>query len=142
MSAVSPDTNQTSLIRHIVPVLAGTIITVMLTVVTTGWLSVRGLMPAAGEPMGAGALVLGTLYRAFFVVVGSHLAARLAPAGQPRIRYALAVGVLMLVVSVVAAVSERSAAPMAFLLLNIALPVPCAIVGGGTAVRAMARSGR
>ena len=131
----APNPNQPALIRHIIPVVVGVLITGMLTIVTTNWFSVRGLLPAPGAPATTGVLLLSIAYRGLFVVVGSHMAARLAPAGQPRIRYAIAAGVLVLAVNVVAALAERDAAPLWFLIANIALPVPCAIIGGGTAAR-------
>ena len=66
------------------------------------------------------------------------MAARLAPEGQPRIRYALALGMLMLVLNVIGAVSLQGQVPMWFSLLGIALPMPCAIFGGGSSARAVA----
>lgn len=134
---------QTPLIRHIIPVLAGSLVIAMLTIVTVNWLSARGWTPApevAGSSTGFLLFVLG--YQTLFAVTGCHLAARLAPAGQPQIRYALAVGVLLLVVGVLTAQSAPGHFPIWYLVAGIALPIPAAIVGGGTATRAMARRDR
>ncbi|MGC4085621.1 MAG: hypothetical protein QM736_26730 [Vicinamibacterales bacterium] len=140
MTSPSPSAQpQPALVRHILPVLVGAIVIAMLTIVTTNWLSVRGVLPAAGEPVTTGALLLTTLLRCVFVLVGAHLAVRFAPAGQPLMRYAVAVGIVVLAVNAVAALSGPQTVPLWFLLLNVAAPVPSAIVGGGTAVRALAR---
>ena len=134
---------QTPLIRHIIPVLAGSLVIAMLTIVTVNWLNARGWTPppdAAGASTGFLLFVLG--YRTLFALAGCHLAARLAPAGQPQIRYALAVGVLLLVVGVITAQSASGQFPTWYLLAGIVLPIPAAIVGGGTATRAAVRGVR
>ncbi len=83
-------------------------------------------------------MLLVSAYRGVFALVGCHMAARLAPAGQPRIRYALALGGLLLLLNVTGATSNRELFPAWYLLLNLALPIPWAIIGGGTAARVMA----
>lgn len=122
----------TALARHILPVIAGVVVTIALTVVTDSWLAARGVVPALSLP---------AAYRGLFTVLGGHLAARLAPAGQPRIRYAMALAVLLTVMNVIGALTYggQTQVPAWYLLLGIALPLPCAIIGGATAARAMAR---
>ena len=122
------------------PVAIGGAIALVLTLVTDNTLGLHGLLPAAGQTtLGTGALLLVATYRGVFVILGCHMAARLAPAGNPRIRYALALGGLMLVMNVIGTVSEWGRVPMWYSLSGIALTVPYAIVGGGTAARVMAR---
>ncbi|MGE3955789.1 MAG: hypothetical protein AB7H96_03650 [Vicinamibacterales bacterium] len=133
---------QPALIRHILPVVAGGAITVLLTVVTDNWLAVRGLLPTQAAAHSVGTLLFVLAYRGAIAIAGSHMAARLAPAGQPRIRYALALGGLLLVVNVINAMGLAGTFPTWFLLASVALQVPFAIIGGGTAVQAMARTGR
>lgn len=130
-----------SLLRHILPVLAGGAVALLLTIVTDNTLGAHGLLPAPGQSMpGTGALLLVAAYRGLFVILGCHMAARLAPAGNPRIRYALGLGALIMVMNVIAAVSEWGRVPGWYSLSGIALTVPYAIIGGGTAVRAIARA--
>ncbi len=129
--------DQPALLRHIVPVVIGGAVILMLTIVTDNWLAARGLLPAAGVAPTIGSMLLVTAYRGVFAIIGCHMAARLAPAGQPRIRYALALGGLLLVLNVVGATSNRELFPTWYLLLNLALPIPWAIIGGGTAARVM-----
>ena len=134
---------QPSLLRHIVPVAVGGAVALLLTIVTDNTLGVHGLLPAAGQTVpGTGALLLVAAYRGVFVMLGCHMAARLAPAGNPRIRYALGLGGLILVMNVIATVSEWGRVPMWYSLSGIALTVPYAIIGGGTAARVMARAQR
>lgn len=133
----TPD--QPALLRHIVPVLVGGIVMLMLTVVTDNWLAARGLLPTTAVAPTVASLLLVTAYRGVFAIIGCHMAARLAPAGQPRIRYALALGGLLLVLNIVGATSNRGLFPLWYVLLNLALPIPWAIIGGGTAARVMAK---
>lgn len=118
------------------PVVAGGAITVLLTVVTDNTLSAHGVLPSPGHPVfETGPLLLTAGYRGLFAILGCHMAARLAPPGQPQIRYALALGFLMLALNVAGAVSLWGQVPLWYSLIGIALTIPCAIVGGGTAVR-------
>lgn len=115
--------------------------TLLLTVVTDNSLSAHAVLPAPGHPVfETGPLLLIAFYRGLFAIIGCHMTARLAPAGQPRIRYALALGGLMLVLNVIGAVSLRGQVPLLYSLANIALTIPYAIIGGGTAARVMARA--
>lgn len=140
MSAAESEQAQPALIRHILPVFAGGVLIAMLTVVTGNWLNAHGWVPDPAQAGSAtGFLLFVLLYQSLFAVVGSHMAARLAPDGQPRIRYALAVGFLLSIVGVVSAMQATSPFPTWFLLAGIVLPVPSAIVGGGTATRALSQ---
>ena len=129
---------QPALLRHILPVVVGGAVALLLTIVTDNTLSAHGLLPAPEHPVfETGPLVLAAAYRALFTVLGAHLAARLAPEGQPRIRYAIALGMMLFIVNVLGAQSLRGLVPTWYWFAGIALPVPCAIIGGGTAVRAL-----
>ena len=114
----------------------------LLTVVTDNTLSAHQVLPAAADrPVPAtGSLLLAAAYRGLFAILGCHMAARLAPADQPRIRYALALGALMLVVNIFGALSLWGQVPAWYSLSGIALTIPYAIIGGGTAARLMARN--
>jgi len=141
-----PETSPTTppptlLVRHIVPVIAGGVVTLLLTVVTDNSLSAHQVLPSPGSPVfETGPLLLIAGYRGLFAILGCHLAARMAPAGQPRIRYALALGGLLLAMNLVGAPSLWGRVPVWYSLSGIALTIPYAIIGGGTAVRVMART--
>jgi hypothetical protein len=128
------------LIRHIVPVLVGTFVTFALTFVTDNSLAGHRVLPGGAQAaFDTPTLLLMAAYRGLFAILGCHLAARLAPEGQPRMRYALGVGFLMLALNTAAAASGWGQAPAWYLLSAIALTIPYAIIGGGTAARAAAR---
>lgn len=120
---------QVALIRHIVPVVAGVVVTVAMTVVTDAWLGARGVAPP---------LALAAAYRAGFTILGSHLAARLSPSGQPPLRYALALGVLLTAVNVAGVSAAWGLVPAWYVVAGIALPLPSALIGGALAVRIIA----
>ena len=138
----SPDTPAPpALLRHIVPVVAGGLVTLLLTFVTDNMLSAHQVLPAPGRPVfETGPLLLLAAYRGVFAMLGCHMAARLAPAGNPRIRYALALGGVMFVLAVIQALTLQGQVPMWYSLSGIALTIPYAIIGGATAARVMARS--
>jgi hypothetical protein len=113
--------------------------TLFLTIVTNGMMAANGVVSADTAAPRTRVLLIVTGYRALFAVLGCHLASRLAPPGNPRIRYALALGMVLLVLNVFGALTSRGQVPMWYSLLAIALTIPCAIVGGATAVRAIER---
>ena len=123
--------------------LAGGFVTLMLTVVTDNTLGAHEVLPTPGHPVFAtGPLLLTAAYRGLFAILGCHLAARLAPAGNPRIRYAMALGAVMFVLNVIGASTLWGQVPMWYSLSGIALTVPYAMIGGATAARVMARAAR
>ena len=131
----------TTLIRHILPVVAGGVVTLLLTVVTDNSLRAHQVLPSPDYPVfETGPLLLIAAYRGLFAILGCHLAARVAPAGQPRIRYALALGGLLLAMNLVGAPSLWGRVPIWYSVSGIALTIPYAIIGGGTAVQVMARA--
>jgi hypothetical protein len=141
-STPAPETaSSPALLRHIVPVVVGGLVTLLLTIVTDNWLGAHQLLPALGDPVfEGGPLLLSAAYRGVFAILGCHMAARLAPAGQPRMRYALALGGAMFVLAVIGAMMLQGQVPMWYSLSGIALTGPYAIIGGATAARVMATS--
>jgi hypothetical protein len=129
---------QPSVTRHVLPILLGGLVTFLLTLVTDNVLGAHGWLPADPLATSSLSLALFALYRGVFTLLGCHLAARAAPDGQPRIRYALALGVLLLLLNLATAVTQWGNAPAWYFIAGIVLTVPCAIVGGGTAARVIA----
>jgi hypothetical protein len=128
------------LLRHILPVIAGGFLCFVLTLVTDNTLAAHGALSATGGAADTGHLLLIGGYRGLFAVLGCHLAARLAPEGNPRIRYALALGFLLMAVSIAAAISSWGQVPAWYSLGAVAITIPCAIIGGATAVRVLEKA--
>ncbi len=119
-------------LRSIGAVVAGMIAGAVLAIGTDLVLHATRVFPPWGQPVGDALLLLATAYRTVYSVVGSYIAARLAP-NRP-MRHALGLGVVGLVVSTVGAVVtwNRGAAfgPHWYPVALIALAMPCAWVGG------------
>jgi hypothetical protein len=125
------------LLRHLVPVVVGGVATLALTIVTDNSLRGHEVLPGPGQPVvHTSTLWLMLAYRAVFAGVGCHLAARLAPLGQPRMRYALGLGFVLMALAGIGALMIREQVPTWYSLCSIALTIPAAILGGGTAARA------
>ncbi len=118
--------------RSIGAVLAGIVAGVILTLATDIVLHAIGVFPPWGQPVSDGPLLLATAYRAVYGVVGSYIAARLAP-DRP-MQHALAGGVVGLVVSIVGTVVTWNRGPAFgphwYPLALIVIAMPCAWVGG------------
>jgi hypothetical protein len=118
--------------RSIGAVLAGIVAGVTLTLATDIVLHAIGVFPPWGQPVSDGPLLLATAYRAVFGIVGSYIAARLAP--YRPMQHALAGGVVGLVVSIVGTVVTWNRGPAFgphwYPLALIVIAMPCAWVGG------------
>lgn len=91
-----------------------------------------GLLPALGEPASSPMLLVATLYRSVYGVIGSYIAARLAPS-QP-MTHALILGFLGFVVSLIGAVVTWNKGPAFgphwYPVALIVLALPTAWLGG------------
>jgi peptidoglycan/LPS O-acetylase OafA/YrhL len=118
--------------RSIGAVLTGIVAGVILTLATDVVLHAIGVFPPWGQPVSDGPLLLATAYRAVFGIVGSYIAARLAP--YRPMQHALAGGVVGLVVSIVGTVVTWNRGPAFgphwYPLALIVIAMPCAWVGG------------
>jgi hypothetical protein len=121
-----------NILRSIGAVLAGIVVSVALTLLTDLVLHKLGFFPPLGQPPGSGPLLLATAYRTVYGVIGSYIAARLAPA-RPMM-HAMVAGILGFVVSVVGAVAtwNRSAefGPHWYPVALVVLSLPTAWLGG------------
>src|SRR5260370_14025855 len=95
--------------RSIGAVVAGIVMGVVLTLITDVVLHGMGVFPPWGQPVSDGPLVLATAYRIVFGIVGSYVAARLAP-DRP-MRHAIIAGFIGFVVSIVGAVVTWNKGP-------------------------------
>src|SRR5271154_3903347 len=118
--------------RSIGAVVAGIVVGFVLTLITDVVLHVMGVFPPLGEPVSDGPLMLATVYRSVFAIVGSYVAARLAP-DRP-MWHAVMVGVIGFLAGVAGAVITwtKGAAfgPHWYPLALIVIALPCAWVGG------------
>jgi hypothetical protein len=118
--------------RSIGAVLTGIVAGVILTLATDIVLHAIGVFPPWGQPVSDGPLLLATAYRAVFGIVGSYIAARLAP--YRPMQHALAGGVVGLGVSIVGTVVTWNRGPAFgphwYPLALIVIAMPCAWVGG------------
>ena len=87
--------------RSIVAILAGAITGIVLSLGTDVMLRAAGIMPPLGGPPGNAPLLLATVYRTVYGVLGAYIAARFAPSHP--MRHAMILGCLGLVASVAGA---------------------------------------
>jgi peptidoglycan/LPS O-acetylase OafA/YrhL len=126
--------------RSVGAVVGGIVVGVVLTLITDVLLHAVGVFPPWGQPVSDGPLVLATAYRIVFGIVGSYVAARLAP-DRP-MRHAMIAGFVGFVVSIVGAVVTWNKGPAFgphwYPLALIVTALPCAWVGGWLRERQLA----
>lgn len=128
--------------RSIGALFAGFVVVVILSIGTDVALHAAGVTPPLGQPMTDPLLLLATIYRSIYAVIGSYITARLAP-DRP-MQHALAGGVVGLVLSIIGAVMAwnkvATLGPHWYPLALVVTALPCAWVGGQ--IRAMQLRGR
>ena len=117
-------------LRSAAALLFGFLAGVVLSLGTDVVLHAIGVFPPLGQPLSDALCLLATAYRIPYGVVGSYVAARLAP-DRP-MQHALVLGVLGLVVSIVGAMVtwNRGLGPHWYPLALVATAMPCAWAGG------------
>lgn len=112
--------------------LAGFLAVVLLSLGTDQLFHSAGVFPPWGEPMSASLFLLATAYRLVYGILGSYIAARLAP-NRPMF-HALALGVIGLFASTAGAAATWDAGPAFgpkwYPLTLVATALPCAWIGG------------
>jgi hypothetical protein len=120
------------MLRSIGAVLAGLLLVIVLSVGTDAVLHATGIYPQWLEPMTGALFVLATAYRCIYAVVGSYIAARLAP-GRP-MKHALVLGFIGLALSIVGLLATWNAGqelgPRWYPIALVVTALPCAWVGG------------
>jgi hypothetical protein len=118
--------------RSIGAVLAGLLISIVLTLVTDVMLHLIHVFPAWNQPVSSPPLVLATVYRIIYGIFGGYITARLAPV-RPML-HAMIPGALGFVVSIFGAVAtwNKGAAygPHWYPIALIVIALPCAWAGG------------
>jgi hypothetical protein len=112
-------------------VLLGFLVVVVLSLATDQVLHVLQVYPPWGQPMWDPRLnLLALAYRCVYAVVGSYIAARLAPRNP--MRHGLALGVVGLVLSSAGALAAMAAelGPKWYPIALVVTALPCAWLGG------------
>ena len=111
---------------------AGLLAGVILSLGTDQILHALKIYPPWGLTMSDGLFLLATAYRVVYTILGSYIAARLAP-DRP-MWHAMVLGVVGLVVSIAGAVATWNTQPPIgphwYALLIAAISIPCAWLGG------------
>jgi len=111
---------------------AGFVVVVALSLGADVIMHKSGVFPPWGDPMSDRLFLLATVYRVVFGVVGSYVAARLAPDGP--MRHAMIVGSIGFILSIVGAAVTWNRGPAFgphwYPLALIVTALPCAWVGG------------
>ena len=111
--------------------LAGFVIVLVLSLATDQLFHILGVYPPWGEPMrGTGQNLLALSYRVVYAVLGSYIAARLAPRNP--MRHAMILGAVGLVLSTLGAAGGIAAdmGPIWFPIALVLTTLPCAWLGG------------
>jgi drug/metabolite transporter (DMT)-like permease len=111
---------------------AGLLVGVILSLGTDQILHVLKIYPPWGQTMSDGLFLVATAYRVVYTILGSYVAARLAP-DRP-MWHAMVLGIVGLVVSIAGAVAtwniQPAVGPHWYALLIATISIPCAWIGG------------
>jgi hypothetical protein len=120
---------------------AGLLVGVILSLGTDQILHVLKIYPPWGQTMSDGLFMLATAYRIVYTILGSYVAARLAP--YRPMWHAMVLGIVGLVVSIAGAVATWNTVPPVgphwYALLIAAISIPCAWLGGMIRERQLAQ---
>ena len=118
--------------RSVGAVFAGLLTIVVLDNLIDAILHGTGVYPPLGQPMADGLFVLALAYRTVDAIVGSYVAASLAP-GRP-LRHALSLGVIGIVLSSLGVLATLAGGPelgpLWYPLALVAICLPCTVIGG------------
>ena len=118
--------------RSAIALASGLLVGVILSLGTDQILHALKIYPPWGQTMSDGLFMLATAYRVVYTILGSYIAARLAP-DRP-MWHAMVLGVVGLVVSIAGAVATWNTQPPIgphwYALLIAAISIPCAWLGG------------
>jgi hypothetical protein len=126
-----------NVLRSIAAVMAGLLIIFALSLGTDALMHATGIFPPWFQPMATPLWLLALAYRSVYAVLGSYIAARLAP-HQP-MKHAMLLGVLGVFLSIAGVASTWNAGPEYgpkwFSIALVASSLPCAWLGGRLGAR-------
>ena len=132
IQATNASTHPRRLLRSTAAVLLGFLAVIVLSLGTDQVLHSLQVYPPWGQPMyGTGVNLLALAYRSVYAVVGSYIAARLAP--RRPMRHAFALGVVGLVLSAagaIVAIVMVDVGPSWYPISLVLTALPCAWLGG------------
>jgi hypothetical protein len=118
--------------RSVVAVVAGFLVTALLSVGTDAVMHATGVFPPLGEPMTGGLFVWATVYRVVYTVLGGYVTATLAP--RRPMSHVLALGAIGTLAATVGTVATWNAGPAFgprwYPVLLIVTALPCVWAGG------------
>jgi surface polysaccharide O-acyltransferase-like enzyme len=118
-------------LRSAAALFLGFIVVFILSLGTDQLLHMLEVYPPWGQPMNdTGDNLLALAYRIVYAVIGSYIAARLAP--HSPMRHALALGIIGLVLSIIGAVAaiNMNLGPSWYPIALVLTALPCAWLGG------------
>ncbi len=125
--------------RSIVAIVAGLVFIFVTHTGTDAALESLGILPPLGQPnFDNGLLLLASIYRGVFSVIGCYLAARLAP--RHPMRHALILGGIGVVLSAAGSYAMRDMGPMWYGIGLTVMSLPYAWLGGYLFERRPARA--
>ena len=120
------------MIRSVVAVFLGFITVVVLSLGTDQILHVLKVYPPWGQPMHEPGLnLLALAYRTVYAILGSYIAAKLAPRNP--MRHAMALGIIGLILSTAGAITtitKYDLGPAWYPIALVLTALPCAWIGG------------
>jgi ABC-type Fe3+-siderophore transport system permease subunit len=117
------------MVRLILSIVAGFIVTAILSTGTDFTLESAGILPPYGQPLfDTGLLLLATTYRALYQVVGSYVAARAAKESAHAAVWTL--GILGAVIWLAGGLTMQDLAPLWYSVLGAVLSLPTTLLGG------------
>jgi hypothetical protein len=129
MSETKPSS---SVLRSIVAVVAGFLVTAVLSLGTDVVLHATGIYPPWMQPMSDSLFVLATSYRLVFTVLGGYITARLAPASP--VRHSLILGAIGFLAASAGLAATWNAGPELgprwYPILLVVTAIPCCWLGG------------
>jgi hypothetical protein len=118
--------------RSALALIAGLLVGVILSLGTDQLLHSLGVYPPWGQTMSDGLFMVATGYRIVYTIIGSYVAARLAP--YRPMWHAMVLGVVGLVVSIAGAAAvwnrEPPVGPHWYAVVIALISIPCAWLGG------------
>jgi peptidoglycan/LPS O-acetylase OafA/YrhL len=129
---MTPDVASPQRGRSVAAVVAGFVLTALLSVGTDAVMHASGVFPPWGEPMSDGLFAWATIYRVVYTVLGGYLTATLAP--RRPMSHVMALGAVGVVVATVGAVATWNAGPAFgpkwYPVLLVVTALPCVWAGG------------
>ena len=116
--------------RSVLAVLAGFVVTAVLSLGTDVVMHAAGIFPEWGQPMSDALFVWATTYRVAFTILGGYVTARLA-SRQP-MRHVLALGLIGSLMATIGLVATWNAelGPRWYPILLLVTAMPCVWAGG------------